>query len=212
MVISRFQQKLSRKSQKTAQAAKYSSKISNNFNVLINSSISIWESALQSITLLGRVSYIPSAAGPAGRDTQADRGLWGSTPNRSVRVNQHSTVRIWRRSLPLQRPDIPHHKVRSPKGVEDAIDRKLGDLFDHWRKLTDEILSELTERYEIGESVFLGKAIPFLIRSIQSNEYYSVLIPSIVANNSGGRLTATIAVRTNYVCRSIYLTCRPLPQ
>ena len=32
----------------------------------------------------GRVSYIPSAAGPAGRDTQADRGLWGSTPNRSV--------------------------------------------------------------------------------------------------------------------------------
>ena len=51
MVISRFQQKLSRKSQKTAQAAKYSSKISINFNVLINSSITIWESALQSITL-----------------------------------------------------------------------------------------------------------------------------------------------------------------
>ena len=51
MVISRFQQKLSRKSQKTAQAAKYSSKISINFNGLINSSITIWESALQSITL-----------------------------------------------------------------------------------------------------------------------------------------------------------------
>ena len=71
-------------------------------------------------------------------------------------------VSIWRRGLPLQRPDIPHHKHQNPsEGVEDAIDREFNDLFDQWRKLTNEILSEPTERYEIGESVLLGKAISY---------------------------------------------------
>ena len=50
---------------------------------------------------------------------------------------------------------------RHTEGVEDAIDREFNDLFDQWRKLTNEILSEPTERYEIGESVLLGKAIPY---------------------------------------------------
>ena len=43
--------------------------------------------------------------------------------------------------------------------------------FDQWRKLTDKILSEFIERYEIGESALLGIAIPSRLRSIQSNEY-----------------------------------------
>ena len=69
---------------------------------------------------------------------------------------------IWRRRLPLQMPDIPHRKHRNPsEGVEDAIDREFNDLFDQWRKLTSEILSDPSERYEIGESVLLGKAIPY---------------------------------------------------
>ena len=68
---------------------------------------------------------------------------------------------IWRRGLLLQRPDIPHRKHQNPsEGVEDAIDREFNDLFDQWRKLTREILPEPTERYEIGESVLLRKAIP----------------------------------------------------
>ena len=55
-----------------------------------------------------------------------------------------------RGKLPLQRPDIPHHKHQNPsEGVEDAIDREFNDLFDQWRKLTNEILSEPTERYEM---------------------------------------------------------------
>ena len=71
-------------------------------------------------------------------------------------------VSIWRRRLPLQRPDIPpHRKHQNPsKGVEEAIDREFNDLLDQWRKLTSERLSEPTERYEIGESVLLGKAFP----------------------------------------------------
>ena len=71
-------------------------------------------------------------------------------------------VSIWRRRLPLQRPDILHRKHQNPsEDVEDAIDQEFNDLLDQWRKLNSEILSELTERYEIGESVFLGKAIPY---------------------------------------------------
>ena len=71
-------------------------------------------------------------------------------------------VSIWRRSLPLQGPDIPHRKHQNPsEGVEDAIDREFDDLLDQWRKLTNEILSKPTERYAIGESVLLGKAIPY---------------------------------------------------
>ena len=74
-------------------------------------------------------------------------------------------VSIWRRSLPLQRPDIPHHKHQNPsEGVGDAIDREFNGLFDQWRKPTSEILSEPTERYEIGESVLLGKAIPYPVQ------------------------------------------------
>ena len=71
-------------------------------------------------------------------------------------------VSIWRRRLPLQRPDIPHRKHQKPsEGVGDAIDREFNDLFDQWWKLTSEILSEPIERYEIGESVLLRKAIPY---------------------------------------------------
>ena len=72
------------------------------------------------------------------------------------------SVSIWRRSLPLQRPDIPHGKHQNPsEGVEDGTDREFNDLFDQWQKLTSEILSEPTKRYEIGESKVLGKAIPY---------------------------------------------------
>ena len=60
-------------------------------------------------------------------------------------------VSIWSRRLPLQRPDIPHRKHQNPsEDVEDAIDQEFNDLLDQWRKLNSEILSELTERYEIG--------------------------------------------------------------
>ena len=45
-------------------------------------------------------------------------------------------------------------------GVDDAIDREFKDLFDQWRNLTSETLSELFERSEIDESALLGKAIP----------------------------------------------------
>ena len=87
-------------------------------------------------------------------------------------------VSIWRRGLPLQRPDIPHHKHQNPsEGVEDAIDREFNDLFDQWRKLTNEILSEPTERYEIGESVLLGKAIPY---PAQVNSVKGVYIIDII--------------------------------
>ena len=70
-------------------------------------------------------------------------------------------VGIWRRSLPLQFPDIPLRKHQSPpEGIEDAIGREFNDLFDLWRKLTSETLSELFKRSEIDESALLGKAIP----------------------------------------------------
>ena len=86
-------------------------------------------------------------------------------------------VSIWRRGLPLQRPDIPHHKHQNPsEGVEDAIDREFNDLFDQWRKLTNEILSEPTERYEIGESVLLGKAISY---PAQVNSVIGVYLKSL---------------------------------
>ena len=89
-------------------------------------------------------------------------------------------VSIWRRGLPLQRPDIPHHKHQNPsEGVEDAIDREFNDLFDQWRKLTNEILSEPTERYEIGESVLLGKAISY---PAQVNSVIGVYLTMIFRN------------------------------
>ena len=91
-------------------------------------------------------------------------------------------VSIWRRGLPLQRPDIPHHKHQNPsEGVEDAIDREFNDLFDQWRKLTNEILSEPTERYEIGESVLLGKAISY---PAQVNSVIGVYLDSLEASCS----------------------------
>ena len=86
-------------------------------------------------------------------------------------------VSIWRRGLPLQRPDIPHHKHQNPsEGVEDAIDREFNDLFDQWRKLTNEILSEPTERYEIGESVLLGKAISYPAQVNSAIGVYDLII------------------------------------
>ena len=81
-------------------------------------------------------------------------------------------VSIWRRSLPLQGPDIPHRKHQNPsEGVEDAIDREFNDLLDQWRKLTSEILSEPTERYEMANQYYSGKRFHTLLRSIRSNEY-----------------------------------------
>ncbi|WP_419910598.1 hypothetical protein [Hoeflea sp.] len=47
--------------------------------------------------------------------------------------------------------------VKTTKDVEDIIDREFNELFDQWRKLTDEILSDLIERYEIGEASLLEK-------------------------------------------------------
>ena len=66
--------------------------------------------------------------------------------------------------------DIPLRIAAPPLIVEDAIDKNFNGLFDQRQKLTDEILSEPTELYEIGESVLLGTAIPSLFKSIQSNE------------------------------------------
>ena len=47
--------------------------------------------------------------------------------------------------------------IKTTKDVEDIIEREFNDLFDHWRKLTDEILTELIERYETGEAPLLEK-------------------------------------------------------
>ncbi len=59
--------------------------------------------------------------------------------------------------------------IKSTKDVEDIIDQEFDDLFDQWRKLTDEILSELIERYEIGEAALLEKnaAKPTQVNSVQ---------------------------------------------
>ena len=48
--------------------------------------------------------------------------------------------------------------IKATKEVEDIIDKEFDDLFDQWRKLTNEILSELIERYEIGEAALLENA------------------------------------------------------
>ena len=48
--------------------------------------------------------------------------------------------------------------IKTTKDIEDIIDKEFDDLFDQWRKLTDEILSELVERYEIGEAALLENA------------------------------------------------------
>ena len=77
-------------------------------------------------------------------------------------------VGIWRRSLPLQLPDIPLRKHQSPReGIKDAICREFDDLLDRWRKLTDETYSEFFKWSEIGESALLGKAIPHALCSGQ---------------------------------------------
>ena len=57
----------------------------------------------------------------------------------------------------------------SPEDIEDSIDGEFKDLFERWRKLTDEKLSEFFERSEIGESALLGKAIPHLAQVNQVN-------------------------------------------
>ena len=63
----------------------------------------------------------------------------------------------------------PTVKVRvSPNDIEDIIDREYNNLFDQWRKLTDEILSELIEGYEIGEAALLEKAAnPIQVSSVR---------------------------------------------
>ena len=60
------------------------------------------------------------------------------------------------------------------KGAEDVIDLVLCVLFDQWQKLTDEILSKITKRYEIGESVFPGRR--FRPNSSQFNQMSIVSI------------------------------------
>ena len=47
--------------------------------------------------------------------------------------------------------------IKTTKDVEDIIAQEFNELFDQWRKLTDEILTELIERYEIGEAALLEK-------------------------------------------------------
>ena len=47
-------------------------------------------------------------------------------------------------------PDKHHRKHENTIDVDDIIDQVFNDLFDQCRKLTDEILSKLIERYEIG--------------------------------------------------------------
>ena len=47
-----------------------------------------------------------------------------------------------------------------PKGIEDAIDLGFDDLFERWRKLTDEKLSELFERNGINESAIFEEDVP----------------------------------------------------
>ena len=70
-------------------------------------------------------------------------------------------ARIWRRSLPLQWPDIPQRKHQNlPEGIKNAIDLEFDDLFERWRKLTNEKLSEIFKRSEINESTLFGKAVP----------------------------------------------------
>lgn len=48
--------------------------------------------------------------------------------------------------------------IKTTRDVENIIDQEFNDLFDQWQKLTDEILSELIERYEIGEAALLEKS------------------------------------------------------
>ena len=56
----------------------------------------------------------------------------------------------------------------SPNGIEDIIVREYNNLFDQWRKLTNEILSELIEGYEIGEAALLEKAAnPIQVSSVR---------------------------------------------
>jgi len=47
--------------------------------------------------------------------------------------------------------------IKTTGDVEDIVNREFNDLFNQWQKLTDEILSELIERYEIGEAAQLEK-------------------------------------------------------
>ena len=48
------------------------------------------------------------------------------------------------------------------------IDQEFNELSDQWRKHTDEILSELIERYKIGEAALLEEAaIPSQVNSVR---------------------------------------------
>ena len=54
------------------------------------------------------------------------------------------------------------------KDIKDVIDQEFNELSDQWRKQTDEILSELIERYKIGEAALLEKAaIPSQVNSVR---------------------------------------------
>ena len=54
------------------------------------------------------------------------------------------------------------------KDIKDVIDQEFNELSDQWRKQTDEILSELIERYKIGEAALLEEAaIPSQVNSVR---------------------------------------------
>ena len=53
-------------------------------------------------------------------------------------------------AYPYKCPTYPTVNIRiPPEDVGDAIDWEFNDLFDQWRKLTSETLSEVLERSEI---------------------------------------------------------------
>ena len=40
-----------------------------------------------------------------------------------------------------------HRNIRTTNDIEDIIEQEFNNLFDQWRKLTDEIFSELIEQH-----------------------------------------------------------------
>ena len=64
-----------------------------------------------------------------------------------------------------------HRNIRTTNDVEDIIEQEFNNLFDQWRKLTDEIFSELIEQHEIGAAALQKKATPSLLKSIPPDEY-----------------------------------------
>ena len=66
---------------------------------------------------------------------------------------------------------LAYRNIRTTNDVEDIIEQEFNNSFDQWRKLTDEIFSELIEQHEIGVAALQKKATPSLLKSIPSDEY-----------------------------------------